>query len=155
MTQKEEGHLAHLLSLLLKKEVLIEMKKYIQHGDTTTYDHVLAVARAAFKLSKKLPFGVSEMSLLKGALLHDFYLYDWHEQDPQRKRFHGLHHHRTAHKNACRHFHLTPLEEDIILRHMWPLTLKMPRSREGWLVCVADKWVSLEDTFRRTERKNT
>ena len=42
-------------------------------------------------------------------------------------------------QNARADFALSPIEENAILRHMFPLTLIPPRCREGWLVCLADK----------------
>ena len=56
-------------------------------------------------------------------------------------------------KNAMKHFRLTPIEEDIILKHMWPLTIKLPRYRESYLVSLADKIVSIKDTLGFTKRK--
>lgn len=53
-----------------------------------------------------------------------------------------------------KYFTLTPVEEDIILKHMWPLTLKLPRYRESVLVSLADKIVSIKDTLGiASERK--
>ena len=42
-------------------------------------------------------------------------------------------------------------ERQIIESHMWPLNIsRIPHSREAWIVCVADKCVSLYETvFRR------
>lgn len=152
LTEKEEQLLqTYLDGLHLHPEVL-KMKNFIQHGKTSTYDHVMDVTRTAFYLARRLPFSFHEKSVVRGAMLHDFYLYDWHVRDPERKRFHGLHHHKTAHKNAMKHFRLSPVEEDIILTHMWPLTLKLPRYRESYLVTLADKWVSVKDTLTRQKK---
>ena len=127
------------------------MKSFIQHGTMTTYDHAVNVAWTSYRLAKKLRLRVDERSLVRGALLHDFYLYDWHVRDEGRKRFHGFHHHRTAHRNALRYFKLNEIEEDIILKHMWPLTLKLPRYRESFVVTLSDKICSIRDTLDRNK----
>ena len=51
--------------------------------------------------------------------------------------------------NARARFHLTEKEEDIILRHMWPLTVTPPRFRESYVVVMFDKYCSLMETFHR------
>ena len=35
----------------------------------------------------------------------------------------------------------------MIAKHMFPLTLRPPRFRESWIVCLADKWCALEETL--------
>ena len=155
LTKKEEELLLRYMDGIKEHEEVLRMKTFIQHGDTSTYDHCVEVTRLAFLLSRRLPWSFHEKSIVKGAMLHDFYLYDWHVPDPKRKRLHGLHHHRTAHKNAMSYFRLTPIEEDIILKHMWPLTIKLPRYRESYLVSLADKIVSIKDTLGLQKRKET
>ena len=83
-------------------------------------------------------------------MLHDFYLYDWHVQDGTH-RWHGFHHPERAAENAARYIGVSEKEAEIIRYHMWPLTLRhAPSSREAWIVCIADKLCSLEETlFRR------
>ena len=86
---------------------------------------------------------------MRGALLHDYFLYDWHEKDPEH-RLHGFHHPSTALKRASEDFRLSELERDIILHHMFPLTLFPPRSREAMIVCVVDKWCGIYETVSRS-----
>lgn len=119
------------------------MKKYVQHGSTSTYEHCIHVVFLSYWLKNRFHIKVNEKSLLVGALLHDFYLYDWHEKSSWH-RLHGFHHSFRACKNARKVFQISDLEADIIENHMWPLTLRhIPRSREAAIVCLADKCCSL------------
>lgn len=124
------------------------MKRFVQHGRTSTYQHCVRVARLCFRMNRALGLGANERALVRGALLHDYYLYDWHVTD---NRKHAVNHPCLALENALRDFpDLTPRERNAIEAHMWPLPLtRVPRCREAWLVCVADKWCSLVETVRR------
>lgn len=131
-----------------------QMRRYIQHGCVTTYEHCLRVAKMAFWLNRRLNLRADELSLVRGAMLHDFYLYDWHDCD-RVTRWHGLTHPAAALKNADALFELNDTERDIILNHMWPLTLRhCPRSREAAIVCLADKLCSGEETVLERRRKH-
>ncbi len=132
---------------LLQLEQVHEMKKYIQHGKTTTYTHCMVVAYYSYIISLRLPIKMDNKSVARGALLHDFYLYDWHIPDISHK-LHGFVHPGFALTNAIKYFTLNSLEEDIIEKHMWPLTInKVPRSKEALIVCIVDKLCSLAETL--------
>ncbi len=45
---------------------------------STTYEHCLRVTRIAYWLNLHWHCHADEVSLVRGAFLHDFYLYDWH-----------------------------------------------------------------------------
>ncbi len=121
------------------------MKSFIQHGRVSTYDHVFSVARLSLKINRKFRIHADEHELLKGALLHDYYLYDWHKDHGG--HFHGFTHPETAMHQADRDFHLTDKERNMIRSHMWPLTLlHYPKNREAWILCIADKLVSTQET---------
>lgn len=77
--------------------------------------------------------------LVTGALLHDYFLYDWHESATAPDRWHGFTHPFHALHNAERDFDLTPIERDVIVHHMFPFVPIPPRTREGWVVTIADK----------------
>ena len=47
-------------------------------------------------------------------------------------------HPQLALENA-RAFGLSPMEEDIIGKHMWPLTAPLPYYKESYMVSLADK----------------
>ena len=74
-------------------------RQFIQHGDTSVYSHCVAVAYVSLWFSYRLHLSVSKQSLLMGAFLHDYFLYDWHENDPSH-RLHGFTHPKRALINA-------------------------------------------------------
>ena len=123
-------------------------RDFIQHGDVTVYAHVLSVARASLSAADVLARAgvhIDRASLLRGALLHDYFLYDWHDPDPSH-RLHGFRHPFFALARAEEDFDLTPRERNIIVRHMFPLVPIPPTCREAWIVCLADKWCALRET---------
>lgn len=120
----------------------------LQHGDTTVLLHCLAVAYFSLALSKKLRLRCDRRSLIRGALLHDYFLYDWHDHDKSH-RLHGFHHASRALSNARNDLELNYTEEDIIAHHMFPLTPVPPHSREAALVCLVDKGCGIYETFGR------
>ena len=122
---------------LLESDELTQLMSYTQHGTTTTYDHCVDVAARALAISNRLKLEVDKGALIRGALLHDYYLYDWHES-PHGWKHSYLHQHLAA-QNARRDFGISDLEYDIISCHMFPIGLKAPKSVEGTLVCLADK----------------
>ena len=123
-------------------------KKHIQHGNMTVNDHVMDVARYSIAISDKLHIPCNRRDLIRGALLHDYFLYDWHKPDMQEPhKLHGFYHSGRALRNASREYRLTEREKEIIRKHMWPLTVVPPTCREAWIVTAADKWCSMLETL--------
>lgn len=147
----QDRFIALVSEIALKPEVM-EMKRFIQHGEVSTFDHSLHVAYRSFFLAKKLNLRVDEKSLVHGAMLHDFYLYDWHDKDYDRKRLHGFHHPKTALRNAGKLVLLNKIERDIIIKHMWPLTPQFPKYKESYLVTISDKICSLMEIYSSNNR---
>ena len=140
-----------ILSKLQADSRVQEMKQYIQHGNVTTYDHCLSVARLAYRLSRALHMKINLKTLATGAMLHDFYLYDWHLKGDGTHRLHGFSHAGRAARNARACFNVDDATRHVIYSHMWPLNPeRVPMSREAWLVCLADKLVSIRETLVRT-----
>ena len=115
------------VSDLLRHERVHAMKNFIQHGNTSCFEHSLYVSYTSFIVSKKL--GLDYRSTARGALLHDFFLYDWHIKGNS-EGLHGFSHPRVALKNALEFFELNAIEREVILKHMWPLTPALPLKRE-------------------------
>ncbi len=114
--------------------------KATQHHNDSIFNHTLRVAYLAYRLGHKT--GANESELLRGALLHDFYLYNWRDKD--RIVSHGWMHPRIALENARRLFSpITEREENIIFSHMWPFNPRtLPRFKESLIVSFSDKAVA-------------
>lgn len=147
LTTNEISEIRNLLhGLNLTKEAEL-MKHYIQHGHISTYDHVASVTRLSFYLNRRFHLGAPDSELVRGAFLHDFYLYDWHNS-ASHERLHGFHHPAIALKNAMKRYQLSPVEQNIIKSHMWPLTLfSFPKCRAALIVCLTDKICSAYETI--------
>lgn len=128
-------------------------KNFIQHGTTSIYDHVISVALEAIVICEKFNLKVDYDSLIRGALLHDYFLYDWHKPHKY-KYIHGFTHPYEAYKNASCELDLNRVERDIIIKHMFPLTIIPPKYLETWVVSFADKIVSIRESVTKTEGIN-
>ena len=143
LSPRRQKLLADTIRELAHEGRFYEEKADMQHGCTTIYQHSIHVAYVSLFLMEKWHIPLDEISLVKGALLHDYFLYDWHENDASH-RLHGFHHPNTALRNALRDYKLNKREENMIARHMFPLTPVPPGCREAWLVCLADKWCAMK-----------
>ena len=78
---------------------------------------------------------VDEESLIRSAILHDYYLYDWRGHGDH---LHGYHHPYIAAANAARHFHLIQKELKSLQLHLWPLKITgPPTSSEASAIWIA------------------
>ena len=137
---------------ILEHPVFLSMDNYIQHGTTTCKSHCIDVSYFAYNVAKA--FDLDARACARAGLLHDLFLYDWHDYTKRTgNHFHGFTHPRIALNNATKHFHLNKMEKDIILKHMWPLTIIPPRYKEGFVICYADKYCCTAEVFKRMSLK--
>ena len=137
-----------MLKELAEVSLFFTMDKYIQHGDTSCLWHSIAVAYYSLFLVRLLHISCDKNSLLLGALLHDYFLYDWHRKEKSH-RLHGFRHPKAALDNAKRMKQLNGIEADIIIKHMFPLTPIPPIYKESMVVCLVDKFCSLYEIFHK------
>lgn len=142
MLEKDFQQFLAYIQDILQKERVLSMNHFLQHGSISCLKHSLAVSYYSYELVKKLHIPCDERSLVRGALLHDYFLYDWHANEAWHK-WHGFRHPGFALRNAKQDFILTKKEQEIIKKHMWPLTIIPPRHREAWIVNTVDSISSI------------
>ena len=142
----------HLLTMSAGTR-LNEMLEITQHGDTECLVHTVAVVCCALAIARRLRIKVDKSALVRGGILHDYFLYDWHD-GKKRRMIHGFTHPKVALRHAEVDFELNDIERDIIKNHMFPLTLVPPHHRESIMVCIYDKICSLFETFNSNTYKN-
>jgi uncharacterized protein len=50
-------------------------------------------------------------------------------------------------QNAVDRFALNPLERDMIEKHMWPVTHRMPQYKESYAITFVDKYAAIVEFF--------
>lgn len=139
------------LEEVMQVKKFLKMNRYIQHGNTTCLLHSIAVSYYSYRISKFLRLNIHEKELIRGALLHDYFLYDWHAKYKPTKNvgLHGRIHPKIALFNARKDYDINKIEADIIKRHMFPLTFTPPRYKESVIVCIVDKLCSIYEVFSK------
>ncbi len=152
MTTKDIAFFKETAAEILTSEYVQQMKQYPQHGKTNALCHMVAVAWKAYEMAvayeAKKGRSLDKRSIIRGALLHDLFLYDWHDPNNGHK-LHGFSHPYTALENAEKRFALNRIERNIIKRHMFPFTPIPPKYKESKLVSFADKYCSAMETIYR------
>ena len=126
---------------IFESENFKSTKAYIQHGNMSVREHSINVAKASLYIRDKLKIRCNTRDLVRGALLHDYF----DALNPH--RLHGFFHPSRSLQNAQKEYNLTARQRDIIIKHMWPLTVIPPMCREAWIVTSADKFCSLMETL--------
>lgn len=124
---------------LIEHPVVLKMKEYPHHCETDCYQHCINVAYYNYIICRK--FGLDARSAARAGMLHDLFLYNWRGYAKRTNdHFHAMTHPRKALTNALKYFVLNSLEQEMILKHMWPLTVVPPVSWEAFLITVTDKY---------------
>jgi len=145
MKYKEEKFLEICKPIVEHKE-FIKMKK-IKHHNESVFDHVVDVAYCSYKIALK--FNLDVKSIVRGALLHDFYLYKFNKKIRIRlisdSFLHALNHPKIALENSKKHFEINDKESNIIISHMFPV--RIPRYKEAWIVSFVDKFLAVYEYY--------
>lgn len=148
----DEEYMTCIQDLIYHEEVK-SLEKFVQHKNTDRLQHSLSVSYKSFHICKKL--GLDHVSAARGGLLHDFFHYDWREKEKSYEGMHGFAHPKIALENASKHFELNHRERDIIVKHMWPLTITIPKYKEAWVIIAVDKYCAVTEFFNVSSEENT
>ncbi|MDR0539176.1 MAG: HD domain-containing protein [Spirochaetaceae bacterium] len=130
---------------ILSHELFLRSKQIFSHGLISVYEHSVDVACCAFSIAENRP-SLDMRCIVRAALLHDFFLYEWHIPG-WRYIMHGWKHPFIAAEKAREVFNINDKEYSCIHTHMWPWTFwRLPRSHEAWVISLADKFVALKET---------
>ena len=154
LTEDDDKEFFDLMRDLYYSDEVQGLKIYPQHSSINRLDHITSVTYTSYCWAKKA--GLDVRATVRGAILHDLFYYDWHDK-AMWHRPHGYKHPRFAMLNAkVLNKDITPKEENIILRHMWPLTVIPPKYKEGMVVSLCDKYcatrellIADHESFRR------
>ena len=130
-----------IIQELIENEDVQQMKNYIQHFNTDCYEHCYNVAYLSYLISKKMNWNYK--SSARAGMLHDLFLYSWRTRLDDRKGLHAFTHAKQACQNASKLFELTKKEQNMIKRHMFPVTIIPPTSKEGILLTIIDKYCTI------------
>ena len=138
---------------LLDTEEILSMKEYEQHLEIDRLQHILGVSYLSYKICKKL--GWDFKSAARAGIMHDLVYYDWRDGVTGGwHRLHGYKHPRLAVMNATELCGtINDIEYDAIIRHMWPLTLKLPKYKEGYVIIFADKYCATREMMYSLNEK--
>ena len=136
-----KGEFLSCIYEIIQNEKICEMEGATKHGKVDCFDHCLFVSYMSFRVCKQL--GLDCRSAARAGLLHDFYLYDKTQENSFK---HRTKHPKIALENATECFELSDKEKDIILKHMWPITLEPPRYKESFVVDFMDKYCTYLET---------
>ena len=133
---------------ILCSDVFRQAASETHHVRGTVLDHTLNVCVVSLRLARQLKnrgIKVSEKDLVHAALCHDLGMIG------RDRKYKGKYNAWEAHPEESARIareilpDLTGEAEEIVRSHMWPLSGSLPRTNEGVLLCIADKYASMED----------
>lgn len=135
MSIKRKVDFEYIVADILSNEKFKSLNNELHHG-ITRYEHSIRVARYTYCIAKTFRMNKC-VETTRAALLHDFYndkdLSD--ETSTQRLSSHPF----VASQNAYKYFNIDNFQKDIIEVHMFPVTKKLPKTKESILVSLMDK----------------
>ena len=132
-----------IVSDLLAMPEIKKLALYEQHHYESRLEHVINVSYLSYKLASL--YGLDKKSVARAGILHDLFYYDWRDHNMTMKE-HAFVHPQVALRNAKKLTLLTPLEEEIILTHMYPVGGgQRPQHAEAWLVDSVDDYLACKE----------
>jgi len=131
---------------ILNNNEFDKLKNYPHHG-ITRHEHCVRVAYYTYLVTKTLHLNYIEAT--RAALLHDFFTDEVSSMSAfARYREHP----KYALINSKKYFEISKFQENIILRHMFPVTFVPPKYIESFLVDLIDDISAIYDKGYSTKR---
>ena len=144
ITEEQKKQLEDIYQSFLHDEKILKMKDISMHRGSNCYIHSFKVAKLAIKRALRHNKGNLYIILL-GAILHDYYLYDW-RKDRSKMNHHLSEHPYVAAENAERDFGIHAPIKKVIQSHMWPVNFsEFPKTKEARIISNADKTIYLRE----------
>ena len=144
LTDERKKELEDIYQNFLHDEKILKMKEIPMHRGSNCYLHSFRVAKLSIKRALRHK-EVDLLVILLGAILHDYYLYDW-RTDREKLKHHMSNHPKQAVENAIKDFNISPEVQRVIRTHMWPGNFRdWPNTTEARIVSNADKAVCIKE----------
>lgn len=139
-----------------------EMKQAFEqthHKKTTVGEHTVRVAMSSVMICyalKKMHINVNVPAVVVGSLCHDLGILGREKKYSSDKECHREHAKDSVEVAKELLDDLPEETEHIIERHMWPMgDSKAPRTLEGAVVSVADKYTAVKDIVKGSDMKDS
>lgn len=116
---------------------VLKLDDFSQHMNTSRLQHSINVSYYSYLLCKAM--GWDYRAAARAGLLHDLFHYNWRDEK-QPEGHHAKAHPQIALNNAKKLTELSSIEEDAIVKHMWPVTIRFPKYKESYVVSFIDKY---------------
>ena len=117
----------------------------IEHHGISRMEHSIKISYYSYIIAKKLK--MDYVSVARGGLLHDFFL-DGDERSCKRKFLDTFSHPKRALSTSIENFNVNEIEKNIIISHMFPIYLSLPKYKESLLVNSIDKIIGFKELVR-------
>ena len=117
----------------------------IEHHGISRMAHSIKISYYSYKIAKILK--MDYISVARGAILHDFFL-DGDERNGTKKFFDTFIHPKKALDTTINNFSVNKIETNIIVSHMFPIYLSIPKYKESILVNIVDKIIGSKELLR-------
>lgn len=141
-----------IIDEIIKNDEFKKMSK-IKHHNTTRMNHLIKVSFRSYKIAKYFDLDYKEAAI--GGILHDFYSLEIKDCDKFKEKLSlfSTGHPNIALNNANKNFNLNEKEENIIVSHMFPISKKLPKYKESWIVTTVDKFYSIGEFSKKLTSK--
>ena len=138
---------------ILASDKFKDARKQIHHYRSTVASHSVQTAISGLRICRALrKFGikVDMRSVVRTALLHDLGMIG--RDDLYRNNYECCLRHPGNSAHISRQIWKGIDEKSVaaIKSHMWPLSLHVPKTREAFVLCMADKAASIKGLIKKT-----